>query len=80
MPPLAALKAVSSVKLDLHPFDEADAFAAAALREVTRHAGLSVGARACLALAIRLATPVVTADRAWASLDLPIKVILIRST
>ena len=62
----------------IHPFSEADAFQAAALRELTRSAGLSLGDRACIALAWRLGTPVVTADRAWASIALPVEVILIR--
>lgn len=40
--------------------------------------GLSLGDRLCLALALRLDLPVITADRAWEDLDLPIEVILIR--
>lgn len=40
--------------------------------------GLSLGDRLCLALGLRLELPVVTADRVWAGLDLPIEVILIR--
>lgn len=40
---------------------------------------LSLGDKACLATALELGLPVVTADRAWAKLDLPIKVIAIRS-
>lgn len=60
------------------PFGAADALAAALLRPLTRHAGLSLGDRACIALAIALNQPVLTADRAWADLGLPIEVILAR--
>ena len=50
----------------------------ARLRSVTRGAGLSLGDRACLALGDRLGCPVITADRAWASLDIGIEIVLIR--
>lgn len=39
---------------------------------------LSIADRLCLAVALRLGLPVVTADRLWAELDLPVDVILIR--
>lgn len=59
-------------------FDERDAYEAGRLRVATRRAGLSFGDRACLALALREALPVATADRAWTGLDLGVKVELIR--
>lgn len=40
--------------------------------------GLSLGDRLCLALGMRLEVPVLTADRVWADLDLPVEVILLR--
>jgi ribonuclease VapC len=43
-----------------------------------RHYGLSLGDRACLALAMELKLPVVTADRAWIDLDLGIDICVIR--
>ncbi len=62
------------------PFDYAQAARAARLRTATRDAGLSLGDRACLALAEALVAPVVTADRAWATLKLgvPLEIRVIR--
>lgn len=59
-------------------FDRDLAIQAGLLRSSTRHKGLSLGDRACLALAMREGLPVLTADRAWADLDLPVEVVLIR--
>jgi PIN domain nuclease of toxin-antitoxin system len=49
----------------VEPFTTADAIDAARLRPLTRDAGLSLGDRACLALARRLGTPALTADTTW---------------
>lgn len=46
-------------------FTTADAVETARLRPLTRKAGLSLGDRACLALARRLEAPALTADLAW---------------
>ena len=59
-------------------FTEAHAEAAAALWARTRAAGLSLGDRACLALAAELGVPAVTADRAWAGLDVGVEVVVVR--
>ena len=55
-----------------------DATAAARLWRATRDAGLSLADRACLALAARLGVPAVTADRAWAELDVGVEVVVVR--
>jgi PIN domain nuclease of toxin-antitoxin system len=55
-----------------------DATLAARLWESTRNAGLSLADRACLALATRLEAPALTADRAWAGLDVGVEVIVVR--
>ena len=56
------------------PFDEELARRAGALRPATKALGLSLGDRACLALAQREALPVVTTDRNWTKLTLGIEI------
>ncbi len=51
-------------------FTEDLAWEAARLRPVTKQYGLSLGDRACLALAIKLKIPAVTADKEWSKLKL----------
>lgn len=51
--------------VSLVPFDHELAYQAGILLRATRSAGLSLGDRACLALARRLDVPALTADRAW---------------
>lgn len=70
--------ATGRLRADLYSFDGEMALQAGLLRPVTRRLGLSLGDRACLALAQRLNLPVYTADRAWAALQLGILIHLIR--
>jgi ribonuclease VapC len=62
----------------VEPLTHADAVTAANLWALTRAAGLSLGDRCCLALGARLQLTTVTADAAWADLDIDITVQLIR--
>jgi ribonuclease VapC len=59
-------------------FDRKLAIGAAALLLPTTPWGLSLGDRACLALAKLHDLPAVTADRAWAQFDLGIRVEVVR--
>jgi ribonuclease VapC len=65
-------------QLIIEPFTDADALAAATRYPQTAAKGLSLGDRACLALADRLGSPAVTAEQVWSELDLGIEVRLIR--
>jgi ribonuclease VapC len=71
---------VSQLPCVIVPADRSLSFRAGLLRGVTSKAGLSLGDRYCLALAIELGVPAVTADRSWKMLgpDVPVVVELIR--
>jgi len=62
----------------VHPHDEELALDAGALHAITRRQGLSLGDRACLALARRLAATALTTDRAWSRVDLGVPIEVIR--
>lgn len=76
--PVEMFRLVSESGLTIVPFDEAQAETVAMLRAPTRRLGLSLADRACLALASTLGSPVITADRAWADLDVGVEIRLIR--
>jgi ribonuclease VapC len=59
-------------------FTREDAEDAASLWPMTRSLGLSLGDRACLALARRLGVPAVTAERLWAKVTAGVPITVIR--
>ncbi|MEX6508065.1 type II toxin-antitoxin system VapC family toxin [Jiella sp. M17.18] len=74
----AAKLLLAGLDLATVPFDRIQAQLAGTLRTETRRMGLSLGDRACLALALQEKARVVTADRAWADIDIGVEVELIR--
>ena len=68
----------ASGTIEVVPFGDREARESAKLRARTRSLGLSLADRAALALALARGLPVLTADRAWTSLRLPVKIEVIR--
>lgn len=60
------------------PFTTEQAKRTGSLVAATRSLGLSLGDRACLALALECSAPVYTADRSWKNLKLAIPIHVIR--
>ena len=61
------------------PYTEEDALASTSIdAKVQKRGLLSLGDRACLALGLRLAVPVYTADRLWNQLELHLEIRTIR--
>lgn len=79
MPDAAIDRALGHLDLEVVPFDAAQATAAGKLRAPTRALGLSLGDRACLALALARAMPAVTMDRGWVALSVGAEVIVARA-
>lgn len=73
--PRADLEALG---LTIVSFTSEDAEASAGLWPNTRSLGLSLGDRACLALALRLGLPALTADQVWASLRVGVEIQVVR--
>lgn len=69
---------LQALGLRVEPFTPEDGELTGRLWEQTRQAGLSLGDRACLSLGLRSQFPVLTGDRAWASLSLSLDVQVIR--
>jgi ribonuclease VapC len=78
MPPDFARSRVMTMGCEICFFDEHQAYLAGELAAITHPYGLSVGDRACIALAIERNAKVYTADRTWKNLNLGIEVEVIR--
>lgn len=78
MPEAVVREMLSPLGLDVVALDEALGYRTGLLRPVTRELGLSLGDRACLALAMESGCPVLTSDRAWAGVRLAIEIHILR--
>jgi len=75
--PEAALRQVIGyIGARLVPFDAEQATESGLLRPRTRHLGLSLGDRACLALALTHQVGIITADRPWLQLAEPLGLVI----
>lgn len=61
---------LDTLALDVRAHDTEAAYRAAELYEPTRRYGSGVGDRSCMALALELALPILTTDRAWKKVEI----------
>jgi PIN domain nuclease of toxin-antitoxin system len=69
---------VNKLQLKVIPFDRPQARLAGSLRSTTRKLGLSLGERACLALAATEGATALTCERIWTKFEAPCKVETVR--
>ena len=73
-----AVEVVRDFPCEVIAFDTEMALLTGALRAETKRHGLSLGDRACLALAMRERCPALTTDRAWAQLEVGVEIRMLR--
>jgi len=76
--PAAIDEALDPLDLDVIAFEKAHAVGAGLLRRSTRALGLSLGDRACIALATAIKATVLTADTSWAAADVGCEIEFLR--
>jgi ribonuclease VapC len=69
---------VERLRIAVIPFEEEQARIAASLWKQTRSVGMSLGDRACIALALKTSLPAFTTEAAWEKASLGIKLVKIR--
>ena len=69
---------IDKLQLNVIPFDRVQARLAGSLRSTTRKLGLSLGDRACLALAAAKGATALTCERIWTKFETPCKVETLR--
>jgi ribonuclease VapC len=80
LPPEEFPRIARQLQIDIIDFNTMQSIQSAQIRKITRSAGLSLGDRACVALAQLMQGCVVTSDRAWLDIaeTTQIKVLMIR--
>lgn len=78
VPPETIKKALDAFPIQVVPFDREQGLIAGFLYPACKSLGLSLGDRACLALAKSMNLPVLTADKAWLELQINISIDSIR--
>ena len=78
MPENEIRQALNILGLTIIPFDEDLSFRTGSLAIVAKQYGLSLGDRACLALALQTGYSAVTSDRVWQDLSIEVDVKVIR--
>ena len=69
---------IDTLQLSVIPFDRTQARLAGSLRASTRKLGLSLGDRACLALAQAQGATALTCERSWTTFEAPCRVETVR--
>ena len=78
LPEDAAMDTINALGIEIVEFGQDQAILAGQLRAAAPKGVLSLGDRACLALAVLRQTKAVTGDRIWASLNIGCRIELIR--
>jgi ribonuclease VapC len=76
--PQATAHFLGSLELNVVDYTQAQAFQSGAFRQLTKSAGLSLGDRACLAVAAERNAIALTSDKAWQRVSVGVKVQLVR--
>jgi PIN domain nuclease of toxin-antitoxin system len=69
---------IERLDISVIAFDTEQAGIAASFWKATRPVGMSLGDRACLALALKLSLPALTTEEEWSKCDLGVRVVKIR--
>lgn len=78
VPPETIREALAAFPIEVVPFDREQGLVAGYLYPTCKSLGLSLGDRACLALAKSKNLPVLTADKAWLKLEIDVAIKSIR--